>query len=80
MPSRSVTLLFREVSRNPSHVRVSVFVGRNVQARGHAGVLTLRTDEWDETRNEISGTKATVSQGGIINFAADKITIEESHA
>jgi len=43
-----VTIWFREDDRNPGHTRVSVFVGRYVGARGHSGVLTLRTDEWDE--------------------------------
>lgn len=43
-----VTLAFREEFRNPAHVTVGVFVGRNKGSRGRAGTLTLRADEWDE--------------------------------
>ena len=39
---------FREDTRNPGHVNVSVFIGRNDNARGRSGTLTIRTDEWDE--------------------------------
>lgn len=49
-----VSLSFSEVSRNPAHARVNVFVGRNPGRRGLAGKLTLRTDEWDELRTALS--------------------------
>lgn len=48
--SAPVTVTFREDDRNDAHVRVSVFIGRNEGARGHAGQLVMRTDEWDEAR------------------------------
>lgn len=48
-----VTVAFREVSRNPRHVRVQMFVGRNEGARGNSGEVVLRTDEWDEIRAKI---------------------------
>lgn len=44
----ATTVMFREVDRNPGHVRITVWIGRNHGARGNAGTLTLRTDEWDE--------------------------------
>lgn len=34
--------------QNEAHTHVSVFAGRNTDARGHAGVLVFRTDEWNE--------------------------------
>lgn len=34
--------------RNPGHTIVSVFVGRNEDARGPSGALRFRTDEFDE--------------------------------
>lgn len=40
------------------HVEVSVFVGHNPGARGRAGVIVLRTEEWEE----IAG--ATFRAGG----------------
>lgn len=43
-----VTVGLRVDDRGPAHTRLSVFVGRNRGARGRAGELTLRTDEWDE--------------------------------
>jgi len=42
------TISLREDERNPGHVRVSVFVGRQPGSRGHAGQIVLRTDEWDD--------------------------------
>ena len=49
----------REDSRNPAHLQVSVFVGRNEGSLGHAGQITLRVDEWDDLvddyRNQRSG-------------------------
>ena len=38
----------RTDTQNPGHTRLSVFVGRIEGSRGHAGVLTLRTDEMRE--------------------------------
>ena len=46
--TRPVTIAFREDSRNPGHVTLSVFTGRNEGARGHGGTIVMRTDEWDE--------------------------------
>lgn len=43
-----VTAALRLDSVNPGHVIMSVFIGRNIGARGHSGTLTLRTDEWHE--------------------------------
>lgn len=43
-----VSVALREVSRNPGHTRVQVFVGRTPGSRGMSGTLVLRTDEWDE--------------------------------
>jgi hypothetical protein len=46
--SAPVTAGIRVDSQNPGHTTISVFVGRNPGARGHAGTLTLRTDEWHQ--------------------------------
>ena len=73
MEGRPVTILLREVRRNPGHVRIRVFVGRQPGARGVAGELTLRVDEWDEICEEIQGSK---DQSAEVNFAADKIEID----
>jgi hypothetical protein len=43
-----VTVMMREVWRNPGHTGVQIFVGRNPGARGCSGEVTMRTDEWDE--------------------------------
>jgi hypothetical protein len=48
-----VSMLFRVVDRNPAHVRVRVWVGRNVGARGKAGELVFRADEWEEIRRTL---------------------------
>lgn len=50
MPDRPLLFGFRLASENPAHVRVQVFAGRNPGARGNAGTLTFRVDEWDEMR------------------------------
>lgn len=49
-----VSVAFREDERNPAHVTVSVFVGRNEGSRGHAGQITVRADEWDELVTALS--------------------------
>jgi len=41
-----VSVGFRVDDENPGHVRVSIFAGTNFGARGHAGVLTFRAEEW----------------------------------
>ena len=46
--NQTVTIALREESRNPGHVLIGVFIGRNKGSRGRSGTLTLRTDEWDE--------------------------------
>ena len=51
-----VTFLFRVNDRNPAHTRFSVFAGRNVGSRGHAGELTMRTDEFDEFERIFKGS------------------------
>ena len=56
-----VTVGLRENARSPGHTLVSVFVGRRRGARGHAGELTLRTDEWDELAARLGP-----SDGGIV--------------
>ncbi len=49
-----VSIGFREDERNDAHVRVSVFVGRALRQRGHAGQLTLRSEEWDELADRLA--------------------------
>ena len=44
----------QEIRRNPGHVQVQVFIGRNEGARGNSGTLSLRTDEWDELQETIA--------------------------
>lgn len=46
--SRAVSAGVRVVGRNPEHVTVVVFAGRNPGARGNSGSLVFRADEWDE--------------------------------
>lgn len=46
-----VTIAVREISRNPGHVYLSVWMGRDPGARGHCGDLVVRTDEWDDLRH-----------------------------
>lgn len=53
-----VTMGLRVDDANPGHTRLSVFVGRNPGARGHAGHLVLRTDEWDEIRTAVEDATA----------------------
>ncbi len=48
MTTQVVTMGFRESDRNPGHVVIQVFAGRNVGARAQSGSLLFRTDEWDE--------------------------------
>lgn len=43
-----VTVSLVEESRDPGHTRVKVRVGRGRHSRALSGVLTLRSDEWDE--------------------------------
>lgn len=42
------TVTFRVDEANRGHVTLSVFIGRTPDARGHAGRLVLRTDEFAE--------------------------------
>ena len=39
---------FREDEIVGGHTTVSVFVGKQIGQRGHAGTITLRNEEWDE--------------------------------
>lgn len=48
MSDRPVTAAIRVDTQNAEHTMISVFVGRNEGARGHAGNLVLRTDELDQ--------------------------------
>ena len=73
--SEPVTVAFRETTRNPGHVRVSVFVGRNDGARGNSGELTLRTDEWDELQEAIRN-----NNGRMHVDILKPLPVEESHA
>lgn len=52
MRNDPVSTAIRVDEHGPGHTHVSVFAGRNEGARGHAGVLTFRTDEWDELVRE----------------------------
>lgn len=51
MSDRPVTCTYSVVEQNPGHTRLSVYVGRTPGARGHAGVITLRTDEYEALRD-----------------------------
>lgn len=63
---RAVRVGLRVDDRNPGHVHVSVFAGRNPGARGHAGKVTFRSDEWDEIM-------ARYGSGPFVLFVADLI-------
>ncbi len=60
MSQEPVTVGWREDERAGGHVQLSLFVGRNLDARGRAGVITLRVDEWDEIRGGILGVRCDV--------------------
>lgn len=45
---RRLSCTIRIDDRNAGHTRFTIFVGRNPDARGNAGQLILRTDEFDE--------------------------------
>lgn len=47
---RPATIAYRVIARNPAHVVVVIFAGRTEGARGNAGQLTFRADEWDALR------------------------------
>lgn len=51
----SVTCMLRVDDTNPGHTWVTLFVGRNPSARGHAGTLAFRTDELAELLSMPSG-------------------------
>jgi hypothetical protein len=52
---RPVSCAVRVISRNAGHVHVAVWAGRNEGARGNAGTLTFRTDEWFELVDAAGG-------------------------
>ena len=54
---RQATVHLRVFDRNPGHTKAHVFVGRNPDARGNSGVLTFRTDEFDELFGDITGER-----------------------
>jgi hypothetical protein len=35
------------------HIEIQVFVGRNPDARGNAGTIVLRVDEWEEIQQRL---------------------------
>lgn len=74
---RSVSIAFRENSRNPGHVRVSVFIGRNKGARGNSGEIVVRTDEWDELRHQITHEGVDVSILVNRGFLSDDEVLDE---
>lgn len=67
-----VTIAFREDARNPAHVSLSVFIGRNEGARGLAGHLVVRTNEWDELRTLLEKAPALRNALAIFSEAAEK--------
>lgn len=58
--NRPVGVTMVETDRNPAHVRVKVWAGRNKGSRALAGELTFRTDEWDELREQLEDMEASV--------------------
>jgi hypothetical protein len=45
------------------HVEIQVFVGRNLEARGNAGTITLRVEEWEEIQGYIDdGSEVIVNR------------------
>lgn len=49
-----LSIMAREERRRGGHVDIGVFVGRRPGARGKAGTITLRIDEWDAMRERAS--------------------------
>lgn len=49
--SGRLSILFRVIDRNPAHVRVGVWAGRQIGSRGKSGELVFRTDEWVAIRD-----------------------------
>lgn len=45
---KNTTMGMRVESRNPQHVRVSVWIGQRGKNRARAGELIFRTEEWDD--------------------------------
>ena len=72
---RELTIKFRVDEVNEAHVTLAVFVGRTPDARGHAGRLVLRTDEFAEL---LAGPIATqilgadlLKLGGTVEYRGD---------
>jgi hypothetical protein len=61
---RPTKIALRVNDRNPGHVRLSLFVGRNPGSRVHAGEIVVRTDEWDELRDRIERVRTMIDPGG----------------
>jgi len=45
---RPVTFGIKVTNQTPAHITCNLFAGRNPDARGMAGSLTLRRDEFEE--------------------------------
>lgn len=58
-----VTVTLRVDHQNPGHTWVTVFCGRNEGARGRAGQLVFRTDEWNELLEGQSTRWASANNG-----------------
>jgi hypothetical protein len=57
MMERLVTVGLRERPGQEfrgGHVEIQVFVGRNPDARGNAGTIILRVDEWEEIQERFA--------------------------
>jgi hypothetical protein len=76
MDERPVSMLFRVVDWNPAHVRVGVWVGRNVGARGKSGELVFRVDEWDHVRERLLALPDVEIEDGDARFAAGSSLME----
>ena len=50
---RPVLLGFRDVTEHPGHKCIQIFAGRNPGARGNAGTVVFRDDEWVEVREAL---------------------------
>jgi hypothetical protein len=56
-PDRLLTMALRLEAHNGGHATIGVFVGRTRGARGKAGQITLREDEWAELRDRLAAER-----------------------